>query len=134
MIKAHKDKNFIFTIIFLIVFSNLGSFISIFNDAEIGIQDKNEFPYIDHGCQFSKLEVAKKLIADEKNFWNDGIFLGRASSFINAYKKHAIQIYNIVKSSYSNSYEDLNFIRLQKNDWNKLEKISIDYAIIEKYK
>ena len=61
MIKAHKDKNFIFTIIFLIVFSNLGSFISIFNDAEIGIQDKNEFPYIDHGCQFSKLEVAKKV-------------------------------------------------------------------------
>jgi len=61
VIKAHKDKNFIFTIIFLIVFSNLGSFISIFNDAEIGIQDKNEFPYIDHGCQFSKLEVAKKV-------------------------------------------------------------------------
>ena len=24
-------------------------------------QDKNEFPYIDHGCQFSKLEVAKKV-------------------------------------------------------------------------
>ncbi len=94
----------------------------------------NDIFKVNNFIEKPKLEVARKLIADDKNFWNAGIFMGRASSFINAYKKHAIQIYNIVKSSYSNSYKDLNFIRLQKKEWNELKNISIDYAIIEKYK
>ena len=81
-----------------------------------------------------KLEVAKNLLLMTRIFGTLEFFMGRASSFINAYKKHANQIYNIVKSSYSNSYKDLNFIRLHEAEWNELEKISIDYAIIEKYK
>ena len=36
--------------------------------------------------------------------------------------------------SYENAIIDLDFLRLEKDEWEKIEKISIDYAIIEKLK
>ena len=60
--------------------------------------------------------------------------MGRASTFINAYKESSNLIYELVKKSYDNAMIDLDFLRLDEDEWGKIDKVSIDYAIIEKFK
>ncbi len=79
-------------------------------------------------------EKAETLFKENLNFWNSGIFLGRASTFINAYKESSNLIYELVKKSYDNAMIDLVFLRLDEDEWGKIDKVSIDYAIIEKFK
>ena len=79
-------------------------------------------------------ETAKILFNDNANYWNSGIFMAKASFLINAYKKYHRKIYNLVNKAYKNAINDLGFIRLEKENWKKLKKISIDHAIIEKLK
>ncbi len=80
------------------------------------------------------LVKAETLIKESFNFWNSGIFLGRASTFINAYRESSDLIYELVKKSYDIAETDLDFLRLNEEKWDKIDKISIDYAIIEKFK
>ena len=71
---------------------------------------------------------------DNSFFWNSGIFLGKASSFLKTYNQFAKDILSFAKKSYQNLEIDLGFLRLEKNYWNKIKKISIDHSIIEKHK
>ena len=71
---------------------------------------------------------------DKSFFWNSGIFLGKASSFLKTYNQFAEDILSFAKKSYQNLEIDLGFLRLEKNYWNKIKKISIDHSIIEKHK
>ncbi len=79
------------------------------------------------------LSIAKKLLNNDHNFWNSGIFMGKASTFLNAYKKHTKSTYKLVQNSYDELSTDLDFLRLDNCSWQKIKKISLDYAIIEKY-
>ncbi len=96
-----------------------------------------KFPYkIFKVTQFIEkppLSKAKKLLKNNCNFWNSGIFMGKASTFLNAYEKHTKSISKLVKNSYDKLSIDLDFLRLDDFSWQKIKKISLDYAIIEKY-
>ncbi len=96
-------------------------------------QVKGEIYKVKKFIEKPKLKIAESLIQESSNFWNSGIFMGKASAFINAYKRYSAYILKTVENSYSNSYKDLNFIRLNEKKWNQLNKISIDHAIIEKH-
>lgn len=82
------------------------------------------------------LETAKKYLESyEKNkdyFWNSGMFIFKADSFLNEVKELASSIYENTKASFEKAVVDLDFIRLGKEDFEKNESISIDYAIMEK--
>ena len=67
---------------------------------------------------------AKTLLKESFNFWNSGIFLGRASTFINAYKESSNLIYELVKKSYDNAMIDLDFLRLDEDDWDGWSKLT----------
>ncbi len=75
MIKAYKNKKIIIIIIFLIILSNLGSLFAFLSPTMIGEQKSDEFPYIDHGCQFSKNEIKQK-INNLNNLYNSNISYG----------------------------------------------------------
>ena len=60
-------------------------------------------------------------------------FFGRAEAFINEYKKYIPAILNQVTDSYHNLTYDLSFLRLNER-WEKMDKISIDNAIMEQSK
>ena len=79
-------------------------------------------------------ETAKKLFDDNANYWNSGIFMAKASFLIDSYKIFNRKIYELVNESYKNAINDLGFIRLERENWQKLKKISIDHAIIENLK
>lgn len=72
-------------------------------------------------------ETAKKYLDSGNYYWNGGIFMGKISTFLNEFKKYALDIYmHLGKLDFSNSTQ-INF-----SVYEKMPSISIDYAIMEK--
>ena len=80
------------------------------------------------------LDVAKTLIRDTKYVWNSGIFLVKAKVVIQEIKKFFPEIYISCLESINKSNLDLDFIRLQKESFEKCPNESFDIAIMEKTK
>ena len=78
------------------------------------------------------LKDAKKFIKNGNYLWNSGIFIMKASTVINQMKIYAPNIYKFVSESYKNKIKDLDFIRLEQENYKNCENISIDLAIMEK--
>ena len=78
------------------------------------------------------LDKAKFFIEEGNYLWNSGIFLFTISTIKNEFKKYASKLLNQVQKSYKNKIKDFDFLRVDKNEFEKCESISIDNAIIEK--
>ncbi|WP_413494613.1 mannose-1-phosphate guanylyltransferase/mannose-6-phosphate isomerase [Morganella psychrotolerans] len=65
-------------------------------------------------------------------FWNSGMFLFKASAYLEELKKFAPNIYDSCKAALKKSRCDLDFIRIDENEFNKSDSDSIDYAVMEK--
>jgi len=77
------------------------------------------------------LEKAKELLKDESYLWNTGFYVWKISKILKEFKKHAPQIYEelmIIKKAIGTEKEQ----EVIKNHYKKCNKISIDYAIMEK--
>lgn len=75
---------------------------------------------------------AIKMIKDKSFLWNAGIFLFSVSDIIQAFEHYCRNILLAVNRSFYSATTDLDFIRLEKENWKKIPNISIDYAIMEK--
>jgi len=80
------------------------------------------------------LKTAKEFIKTKDYFWNSGIFLFKASTYLEEIQKHNNPIFLNCCNSYNNSTKDLGFIRLEKEYFEKCPDISIDYCVMEKTK
>lgn len=77
-------------------------------------------------------DVAEKFLKDGSYFWNSGIFLFKASTYLDVLKELQKDIFDDCENSYKNAEKDLDFIRLSQDDFSKCQNISIDYAVMEK--
>lgn len=77
-------------------------------------------------------ELAQELLASGTHLWNAGIFLLRVDHLIAAFETHQPDMLAQVRDAVAQAHSDLAFTRLDEAAWNKLEDISIDYAIMEK--
>ncbi len=77
-------------------------------------------------------ELAKQLIKDKNFTWNSGIFLFKSSFILKELKKHCPKILEICEKAIENKLLDLDFQRLDKNDFKDCPNISIDKAVMEK--
>lgn len=64
--------------------------------------------------------------------WNSGMFMFQARAFIDELTTHAPNIVTSVNNAVNNSTQDLDFIRLEKQDFESSPSDSIDYALMEK--
>lgn len=87
---------------------------------------------VDQFVEKPDLKTAKKFIKTKDYFWNSGIFLFKASTFLEEIQKHSNTIFLNGCNSYNNSTKDLGFIRLDKEYFEKCPDISIDYCVMEK--
>ncbi|WP_318443406.1 mannose-1-phosphate guanylyltransferase/mannose-6-phosphate isomerase [Photobacterium leiognathi] len=78
------------------------------------------------------LEVAKQYLNSGEYSWNSGMFLFKASTYLNELKKYNLEIYNICHNAILSSYTDLDFIRIRKELFECCPDKSIDYAVMEK--
>ena len=65
-------------------------------------------------------------------FWNSGMFMFKASSYLKEIEKHAPEMLEACKKAVSAAKEDLDFIRVDKEAFEKCPSNSIDYAVMEK--
>lgn len=77
-------------------------------------------------------KTAEEFVANEDYLWNSGIFMFRASAYLEALQKYHNDIFIACVNAHSKARRDLDFTRLELEDFEKCENISIDYAVMEK--
>jgi len=77
-------------------------------------------------------QTAQNYIDKGGYYWNSGMFMFRASVYLNELKKFRPDIYDSCERSCSNMVSDLDFIRFDKLAFHTCPDESVDYAVIEK--
>jgi mannose-1-phosphate guanylyltransferase/mannose-6-phosphate isomerase len=78
------------------------------------------------------LTTAEKYLESGDYFWNGGMFVLRASVWLNAIQHFSYDIYEATLKSFNQKTNDDLFIRPDKNLFKLIPVNSIDYAVIEK--
>ncbi len=78
------------------------------------------------------IKVANEFVKDKKYTWNSGIFMFKAKKILEEINKYQPKIYTACKKALGKSIKDLDFQRLDSNEFKKCPNISIDLAIMEK--
>ncbi|HDI59315.1 MAG TPA: mannose-1-phosphate guanylyltransferase/mannose-6-phosphate isomerase [Desulfobacteraceae bacterium] len=78
------------------------------------------------------LETARAYLASGDYFWNSGMFLFRASSYLEQLQRHAPQIFAAAREAVRAGRTDLDFFRLDPSAFQACPSDSIDYAVMEK--
>ena len=78
------------------------------------------------------LESAEEYLKSGNYYWNCGIFMFKASTYLNELNKYEPDIFSICKKSCIDATRDLDFIRLDNEEFFKCPDKSIDYAVMEK--
>lgn len=80
------------------------------------------------------LQTALQFINEQNYLWNSGIFLFKASIFLEQMRLLSNDIYKSCLHAYNNAIKEKNLIKIAKEDMKKIPSISIDYALMEKTK
>ena len=75
--------------------------------------------------------TAEGYVASGDYFWNSGMFMFRASRFLQELEKYAPEMLAAAKAAYENSIRDMDFIRLDSDAFEQSPSDSIDYAVME---
>lgn len=79
-----------------------------------------------------KVDVAEAMLAEGGYFWNSGMFMIGAKSFLDDCEKLAPDTLRAAEDAVANAREDLDFIRLDETSFAAAPNISVDYAIFER--
>ena len=77
------------------------------------------------------LKKAKDYLSSEEYFWNSGMFLFKASVFLDELNKYRPDIYQICKSATKSLIDDLDFTRIDEKIFNECPSESVDFAVME---
>nr|WP_318680466.1 mannose-1-phosphate guanylyltransferase/mannose-6-phosphate isomerase [uncultured Treponema sp.] len=80
------------------------------------------------------LEKAQEYLASGEYAWNSGMFVFKASTFIEELKVHSPEMAKLSIESFEKAVIDSDFIRLDKDAFGQIKGDSIDYAVMEKTK
>ena len=75
--------------------------------------------------------TAETYLARGNFYWNAGIFMTSADTMITAFQAHAPQLLAPCEAAVASAQDDLDFVRLDQDAFDKADSISIDYAVME---
>lgn len=78
------------------------------------------------------LEQAQAYLESGEYFWNAGLFMFRASIFLQQLGLHAADINDIIALAYGKATQDKDFYRVDERLFESCRADSIDYAVMEK--
>ncbi len=78
------------------------------------------------------LELALEFMHKPNYFWNSGMFMFNTATILEELNRYAPQIVSQCNIAITHSSRDLDFLRVQLEDYQACPNISIDYAIMEK--
>lgn len=76
--------------------------------------------------------TAKVYFSSGDYFWNSGMFVFRASVYLQSLKTHAPEIYAACEIASGKLASDLDFVRIERDAFESCPSESIDYAVMEK--
>lgn len=79
-----------------------------------------------------ELATAESYLAAGNFFWNSGMFMFKASAYLDALQQHSPEMLSACKASLEKSVIDLDFIRVETESFEHSPSDSIDYAVMEK--
>ena len=78
------------------------------------------------------IDTAKAYLAGGDYFWNSGMFMFRASRYLQELEKFTPQLLSICREAMSSGVQDMSFTRVDNSIFSSCPDISIDYAVMEK--
>ena len=76
-------------------------------------------------------KLAKKYISEGGYYWNSGMFLIKASQYLKELKAFRPAIYDACVSAMDETISDQDFLRINKEKFERCPSESIDYAVME---
>jgi len=87
---------------------------------------------VDEFVEKPSKEVAERYVSSGHYFWNSGMFLFKASRYLEELEKFRPDIFKSCKLSMSEVSLDLDFLRIDELQFKNCPSESIDYAVMEK--
>ena len=87
---------------------------------------------VDKFVEKPSLDLAKEYVASTEYYWNSGMFLFKASRYLEELNNYRPDIYEACKNSLDTTESDLDFLRINKEKFEACPSDSIDYAVMEK--
>jgi mannose-1-phosphate guanylyltransferase/mannose-6-phosphate isomerase len=78
------------------------------------------------------LDVAEQFVASGDYYWNSGMFVFKASRYLEELGKYAPDILEATTAAYRAAKSDLDFVRIDAQTFATCRSESIDYAVMEK--
>jgi mannose-1-phosphate guanylyltransferase len=75
--------------------------------------------------------TAEQYLSSGEYLWNSGMFMFKASRYLEELEKFSPEILAVCKEAYSNKMHDLDFTRISADIFKKCPDDSIDYAVME---
>jgi mannose-1-phosphate guanylyltransferase len=93
----------------------------------------NEHGYqVDAFVEKPNAEIATEHFEGKEHYWNSGMFLMKASRYLEELNKFRPDIYQACEIALANTSKDEDFIRIDKAAFEKCPDESVDYAVMEK--
>lgn len=103
------------------------------------------YGYIKHGRLFGtdayevgsfvekpNIETAQSFLDSDEYFWNSGIFMFKASHYLDELEKFQPAMFSLCKTAFDKADRSFDFIRLDEDAYTKCPADSIDFAVMEK--
>lgn len=87
---------------------------------------------VDAFVEKPNLEIATKYVASGDYFWNSGMFLFDAETYLRELEAFHPQMVSATSSAVKYAYHDLDFCRLEEKSFSECPAESIDYAVMER--
>ena len=87
---------------------------------------------VDHFVEKPSIDLAQNYIESGDYLWNSGMFLFKASRYLEELQKFRPDIFEICKRAADSVEADLDFMRIKKEKFLECPSDSIDYAVMEK--
>jgi len=78
------------------------------------------------------LETAQSYLDEGNYYWNSGMFMFKAAKYLSELQTHNAEMYTCSKLSLEAAKSDMDFTRLDREEFEKCPSDSIDYAVMEK--
>ncbi|MFT6402297.1 MAG: mannose-1-phosphate guanylyltransferase/mannose-6-phosphate isomerase [Pseudohongiellaceae bacterium] len=77
-------------------------------------------------------KTAEQYVKEGDFYWNSGMFMFKATTYLEALKTHNAKMYNACVKAHEASERDLTFLRIDSKAFESCPADSIDYAVLEK--
>jgi len=76
--------------------------------------------------------TAEQYVASGHYYWNSGMFLFRASRYLEELERHQPDVIKACREAVAQAKRDMDFVRLEQSAYARSPDIAIDYAVMEK--